>query len=233
MDATPQALTLDLDDTLWPVAPVIERAEAQLHAWLQVHAPCTASRFPIDVMRRWRMEIGQAEPALVHDLTALRRLSIERALVHCGEDPVLAGPAFDVFMAERHRVDFYEDALPALERLARRYPILALSNGNAEVDRMGLGGLFVGRLGAREAGVGKPDVRIFHAGCRLLARAPAEVLHIGDDWHLDVQGARDAGLHSAWVHRGALRPATARVDAPVGMHLEVHDLAALADALGA
>lgn len=232
-DGTPRALTLDLDDTLWPVAPVIARAEQRLHEWLADRAPRTAQQFPVDAMRRWRVETGRLEPALMHDLTALRRLSIERALAHCGEDPALAGEAFEVFMDARHQVDFYEDALPALERLARCYPVLALSNGNADVARLGIGRLFVGRLGAREAGVGKPDARIFHAACKALARPPGEVLHVGDDWHLDVRGAQAAGLHSAWVHRGAVRP-DGNVGEPwPGRHFEVHDLVALADALQA
>jgi putative hydrolase of the HAD superfamily len=34
-----QAITLDLDDTLWPVWPTIARAEVVLHDWLEVHAP--------------------------------------------------------------------------------------------------------------------------------------------------------------------------------------------------
>lgn len=233
MATQPRALTLDLDDTLWPVAPVIERAEQRLHEWMLAHAPCTAREFPIEAMRRWRAEIGRQEPALAHDLTALRRLSIERALARCGEDPALAQPAFELFIEARHQVEFYEDALPALERLARRYPVLALSNGNADVERIGLGRLFVGRLGAREAGFGKPDLRIFQAGCRLLDCSPDGVLHVGDDWHLDVQGARAAGLHSAWVHRGAARPEGAWETPSTGLHLEVHDMTALADALGA
>ena len=29
-----RALSLDLDDTLWPIAPAIARTEARLHAWL-------------------------------------------------------------------------------------------------------------------------------------------------------------------------------------------------------
>lgn len=233
MQDEPRALTLDLDDTLWPVAPVIERAEQALHAWLLEHAPATAARFPVDAMQRWRADIGRLQPALVHDLTALRRLSISRALAACGDDPALADAAFDVFIAERHRVDFYDDVLPALERLARRYPMLALSNGNADVGLVGLGRLFVGRVGAREAGVAKPDPRIFAAACEVLGRPPAQVLHVGDDWQLDVLGARQAGLHSAWVHRGAPAPVDDGPAPTWGVHLRVRDLAALADALGA
>ncbi|MCX7270365.1 MAG: hypothetical protein NT095_07735, partial [Burkholderiales bacterium] len=37
-----QAITLDLDDTLWPVAPTIAGAEQDLLEWLCVHSPQTA-----------------------------------------------------------------------------------------------------------------------------------------------------------------------------------------------
>jgi putative hydrolase of the HAD superfamily len=33
------AITLDLDDTLWPIEPVIARAEERLDAWLKIHCP--------------------------------------------------------------------------------------------------------------------------------------------------------------------------------------------------
>ncbi|MDB5930798.1 MAG: HAD-superfamily hydrolase subfamily variant 3, partial [Polaromonas sp.] len=34
-----KAVTLDLDDTLWPIWPTIERAEKALNGWLAAHAP--------------------------------------------------------------------------------------------------------------------------------------------------------------------------------------------------
>jgi len=37
-----QAITLDLDDTLWPVAPKIRGAEQDLLHWLVVNTPETA-----------------------------------------------------------------------------------------------------------------------------------------------------------------------------------------------
>ena len=38
-----RAITLDLDDTLWPIWPTITRAENVLQAWLADHAPATAA----------------------------------------------------------------------------------------------------------------------------------------------------------------------------------------------
>ena len=40
-----KAITLDLDDTLWPIWPTIERAEKALHDWLSEHAPMTCALF--------------------------------------------------------------------------------------------------------------------------------------------------------------------------------------------
>jgi 2-haloalkanoic acid dehalogenase type II len=198
-----RAITLDLDDTLWPVWPAIERAEAALQGWLRLHAPKTAARFDLDGMRDMRATVTAEHPALAHDLSALRRESIRRMLGASGEAPALAEPAFEAFFAARQRVDLYDDALPALQRLARRWPLLALSNGNADIARIGLSPWFQGSLAARDIGVGKPDPRIFQAACERLGCQPDEVLHVGDDLALDVHGALAAGLQAAWICRAA------------------------------
>ena len=197
-----RAVTLDLDDTLWPVWPAIRRAEHVLHDWLRVHAPTTAQAFDTEGLRRLREEARTRHPQWAHDLTALRRESIRDALQRAGDDPGLAVPAFEVFFDERQRVDFYPDVLPALARLALRWPLLALTNGNADLHRVGLSALMVGSVSAREFGLGKPDARIFHEACRRLNVPSAAVLHIGDDRQLDIEAARSAGLHALWVHRG-------------------------------
>lgn len=229
----PKALTLDLDDTLWPVRPVLVRAEQVLNAWLRTHAPATARAFDAPAMMRLRVEVGRRHPELVHDLTELRLITLREALAGSGEDPALAGPAFDVFFAERQRVQWYDDVRPALERLAARFPLLALTNGNAELQATGLAPFFAGVVNARGCGVAKPDPRIFHTACAALGCAPEEVLHVGDDWHLDVLGARAAGLHTAWVrrpdHHG--RDDGAQVPEAGLLHVQVADLTALADAL--
>ncbi|WP_310460752.1 HAD-IA family hydrolase [Sphaerotilus sp.] len=238
MTMTITALTLDLDDTLWPVMPTLLRAEAVLQDWLRAHAPATAAAFDVPTLQRLRGEVGRRHPALAHDLTALRLITLREALAAAGDDPALAEPAFTVFFAERQRVQWYGDVRPALERLAARFPLLALSNGNAELAATGLAPYFVGAVSARSCGVAKPAVRIFEAACAELRCTAGQVMHVGDDWTLDVVGARRAGLHTAWIrrpeaalHRG---PASADADdAPAGLHLHLDDLLVLADALGA
>jgi putative hydrolase of the HAD superfamily len=184
----PRALTLDLDDTLWPVWPAIERAEAVLHDWLKAHAPATAAAFDTAALRAVREAVGREHPEQAHDLSWLRQTSIARALAHSGEDPSLAEPAFALFMDHRQRVDLFPEVAEALARLSAGFPVLALTNGNADLGRIGLGHHFVGTLGARSFGLGKPHAAFFHAACARLGCAPDEVLHIGDDWALDIEG---------------------------------------------
>jgi|JI9StandDraft_1071089.scaffolds.fasta_scaffold97155_2 2-haloalkanoic acid dehalogenase type II len=202
MNSSPiRAITLDLDDTLWPIWPVIERAEQALHEWLLRHCPRTAERFPIVEMRALRASVADAHPHLTHDYCAQRTLSLQQAMRASGEDPAGASEAFEVFMAERNRVDLYPDALDGLHRLGAQHRLAALTNGNADLQRIGLATHFEFALGAREFGRAKPDPSIFLAACARLDLAPHEVLHVGDDPELDVLGARAAGLHCAWINR--------------------------------
>ncbi len=223
-----RAISLDLDDTLWPIWPTIERAEAVLRDWLAINAPMTAALYASPgALREIRTEMERLRPDLHNDLSALRRESIRLALYRAGEDPLLADPAFEVFFAERQNVTLYPDALPALEWLADRYPLVSLTNGNAQLERVGLAPFFRAAISAREFGVGKPDARIFHAAAGAVAVAPHEVLHVGDDTLLDVLGAQNAGMQAVWANRKeALWPHAGQVP-----ELEVYALTELCDAL--
>lgn len=201
MDTAPRALSLDLDDTLWPIWPLIERAEKALDAFLREHCPRTAQRYPIHRMRQLREQVAAEHPHLAHDFTRQRKISLHRAIESSGDDVAHAEAAFEAFYAMRNQVEFYPDALAALDRLAGRLPLAALTNGNADLVRIGIHGHFRAVVSARDQGVAKPEAPIFHATCARLGVAPHEVLHIGDDPLLDVVGARRAGLRSCWINR--------------------------------
>src|SRR5512133_571990 len=138
-----KAISLDLDDTLWPIWPKIERAEKVLHDWLVDNAPMAAALFSSpSALREIRDHMATSRPDLKHDLSALRRESIRLALYRAGENPLMADTAFEVFFAERQRVTLFEDAAPALEFLAARFPLVSISNGTADVQRVGLASFF-------------------------------------------------------------------------------------------
>lgn len=197
-----KAITLDLDDTLWPVWPTIERAEKALGNWLGAHAPMTAALFANPAARDdIRAQVLRTRPDLKHDFSAVRREAIRLALYRSKEDPLMADDAFEVFFAERNRVTLFDDALPALAFLSSRFPVVALSNGNADVNRIGIGQYFVASVSAQAFGQAKPDARIFHAAAGAAGVAVENVLHIGDDAALDILGALNAGMQAAWLTR--------------------------------
>jgi FMN hydrolase / 5-amino-6-(5-phospho-D-ribitylamino)uracil phosphatase len=201
-----KAISLDLDDTLWPIWPVIERAEKALLDWLSDHAPMTAAMFAspaaLREIREYMAEVMvKQRPEMRHDLGAIRRESIRLALYRAKEDPLLAEPAYEVFFAARNRVELFDDALPALKAMFARYPLVSLSNGNAQLDLVGLAGYFKAAISAKEFGHSKPDARIFVAAAGTVGVQSHEVLHIGDDAALDVQGALNAGMQAVWLNR--------------------------------
>ena len=223
------ALTLDLDDTLWPVRPTLVAAEKVLADWLRANAPATAHGTPPAAMLALRAQVAAEHPHWGHDLSAIRLETIRRALRRHGDDPALAEAAFEVFFEARHAVTLYDDVLPGLERLASRYRLVAVSNGNAELQRVGLGRYFAGSVSARLHGVAKPDPSIFLAACAAAGAAPGAVLHLGDDLDTDVGGALAAGLQAGWI----CRPdgAHSSADPRAGAH-RFADLLEVASALG-
>ncbi|RYZ11462.1 MAG: HAD family hydrolase [Comamonadaceae bacterium] len=195
-------VSLDLDDTLWPIWPTIERAERALYRWLEAHAPQTAAVWAAPGMAKdFREATAKERSDLAHDMSALRRETIRAALRHAGDDQGLAEAAFEIFFAERQRVVLYDDALPALRWLSERYPLVAISNGNADIALTGVGRWFRSAFSARSFGSGKPHAPIFRAAAASIGLLPRDMLHVGDDAKLDVAGALDAGMQAAWLVR--------------------------------
>jgi putative hydrolase of the HAD superfamily len=196
-----RALTFDLDDTLWAVEPVLQEAELRLHRWLTSNFPTVSRRYDAQAFRELRQDIARTRPELSHNVTALRKESLRVAALRCGCEETLVEPAFDVFLTARNEVEFYADTLPVLRRISTRFPIAAVTNGNADIQRVGLGGYFAFSLSAPETGSAKPEPQMYHAACTRLNARPGEVVHVGDDPRSDVAGALAAGMRTVWLNR--------------------------------
>ena len=202
MNAVFRAITFDLDDTLWPFAPIGARLEQALHTWFLTHSPKTAEMFPVEKMRELRATVHAENPQLQHDLPTLRRMTIASALQQSGSAPELSSVFDDTFEQLRNQVEFYADSLDALQRLrSAGYRLAAISNGNACLHRIGIAEVFEFCLSAHEFGYAKPNPKIFMEASQRLQLAPAEIMHIGDHVDLDVYGALAAGMQAAWLNR--------------------------------
>jgi putative hydrolase of the HAD superfamily len=198
-----RAVIFDLDNTLWDVYPVILRAEHAMHDFLLRNYPRVTDRHDLHSMRDVRARMALQHPAMGHDFTWLRLEALRHHAREAGYAEAMAEEAFEVFYRARNEVTLYDDVRPALDALVRDYRLFVISNGNADLRLCGLGEYFEGSLAAREAGMMKPDPRIF---AMLLARAGLaahEAVHVGDDPEADVEGARAAGVEPVWLNRDA------------------------------
>lgn len=198
-----KVITFDLDDTLWDIWPVIARAEASLHGWLETRYPEITERYTAPDLRALCEEIAAREPHLSHDRTYLRKAALELAAERCGSHRFVADTAFEIFYAARNEVVIFEEVVPVLERLTARYQIGALSNGNADLDRIGVGHLFDFALNPGLVGSAKPEPDMFAEACKISGAVPWEIVHVGDDPELDVVAASRAGFRTVWVNRKA------------------------------
>jgi len=196
-----KAITFDLDDTLWDIWPVIERAEQRVHDWFASRYPRVAESYPVARMRELRLAMDERHGDRAHDLTFMRQVTFREAVAACGYAPAAGDEALAVFLDARHDVRLYDDVVPALSRLSGRYTLGALTNGNADIGRIGLSGFFRFRLSAADVGAAKPAAAMFHAACEVAGARHDEVLHVGDDPVHDVGGAVAAGLQAVWVNR--------------------------------
>lgn len=197
-----RAITLDLDNTLWEIDSVIHRAEAALWLWLSENYPRIPEAFSAeDVAVLREVTIEKYWKHKSHDYRFLRKKVIGLLAREAGYGEDLVEPAFKVFDDARNDVELYPDVLPDLEILFSRFTVVAVTNGNANLQTIGIRHLFHDVVTAADVGAAKPARRIFDIAIRKTGVSPEEILHVGDHPETDVNGGRQAGLRTAWVNR--------------------------------
>jgi HAD superfamily hydrolase (TIGR01549 family) len=222
-----KVITFDLDNTLWDVDRVIVRAEQQMRAWLAENVPEYAELFPPEVIFELRTEIVSQHPQLKHDLSKLREEVLFEAIRRCGyaqpRARQYAQEAFQRFFEARHEVEFFEGALETLAVLAEQYVLGALTNGNADFQKLKLDSYFSFGYSAASVGAGKPEPHMFRAALAHTGASPQETVHVGDHLVDDIHGAAEVGMHTIWVNlTGAAPPTDTAV--PTDTVDRVHDI---------
>jgi len=100
----------------------------------------------------------------------------------------------------------YDDTLPALEELRRRGLILGLISNVAQdmestYEEMGLNSYLAFKVTSSEVGCDKPQPEIFQAALKKAEVKPEEAIHVGDQYDLDIVGARGVGMKGVLVDR--------------------------------
>jgi putative hydrolase of the HAD superfamily len=224
-----KVITFDLDNTLWDVDRVIVNAERQMRGWLAEHVPEYAEQFPADAIHALRKEVTARQPAIKHDLSKLREEILFQAIQRCGYPRVQARQhaheAFQLFFEARHDVEFFEGALEALAVLADQYVLGALTNGNADFQKLKLDTYFSFGFSAASVGASKPEPHMFRAALEHTGATPRETVHVGDNLVDDIHGAAGVGMHTVWVNLTGASPPT-ETATPTDTVNHVHDIPA-------
>ena len=223
------ALTFDLDDTLYDNRQVILNTTQESLAFIQNYHPKLSACTALD-LHRSRERLRVKEPDIYHDVTEWRRRAVEQMMLDAGLSPEAAfagaGATMANFAQWRSRIDVPQETHDTLARLAKKWPLVAITNGNAEPHRFGLGNDFEFILRAGPDGRSKPFSDMYHTAAQRLGVPLKHILHVGDDLTTDVAGAVRCGMQACWINlrEGDLMQID---DSRLLPHLEISRLASL------
>lgn len=200
-------ISFDLDDTLYDNGPVMLRAEQALLEHLHAEYPAT-QHMQLNDWRSLRDQLAAKDNTLASNMTALRLATLSEGLIRNGIAKALARAASEEamshFLDHRSDVEIAPEVHQLLDALAGRFPLLAISNGNADIQKLGLQNYFTQAWQPSAQLRGKPTTDMFEAARQDLGFAPGELLHIGDHPVSDIQGAARFGAQSVWLNEAGL-----------------------------
>ena len=223
-----KAVSFDADQTLWDFQKVMRHSLGYVMTELERQDPTAASMLSIDKMIEIRNAVAEELKGEVTNLKSIRLEAFKRTLSTVGRhDDSLAAHLNSIYLQHRFEdIELYEDVLPTLTELRKRYGIGLLSNGNSYPDHCGLEGMFKFVVFSQDIGIEKPDPRFYQIAVEQASCSKAELLHVGDSLDNDVIGAANAGIKSVWLNRQHMSPASeTKVD------YEIQSLAELVEIL--
>ncbi|MCL4409000.1 MAG: HAD-IA family hydrolase [Gammaproteobacteria bacterium] len=222
-------ISFDLDDTLYNNKPIMTHAEQHIADYIGQRVPAV-SHMDAEAWRQLREQVAAKNRELASDMTALREATVIDGLRQFATEPsqALIDDIMEEFLNVRNQVTIADDVHLLLAQLAEKYPLVAVSNGNADIQRIGLNNYFQAAWRPGAGLRGKPFHDMFAAvHAQFGLTHPAQILHVGDHPVSDVEGALGYGAQVIWY-----RPSHAAADTKLTTRLptaSIEDLQALAD----
>lgn len=195
-------MSFDLDDTLYNNHPIIKAAVKAQQDYLNA-LPSYLQQGP-KYWQQCRNEAVLQLPELADNVTKWRqhtlRLALSKLDLSDQEVQHHADAAYNAFADARSKIVVTDDVLKLLDNLAQHFTLIAITNGNVEIERFNLRDKFALVLQAGMHGKAKPHGTLFDKAAAHLNVAKSEILHIGDSLDTDVQGANNAGCQSVWLN---------------------------------
>lgn len=197
-------LTFDLDNTLWEIDPVIIEAEKAMRAWIAEHVPEAVAHLEMDQLKQTYKHVLQQHPEVTHHPTNFRKKLLYQVFTNASlkheHAREMSEKAFSVFYKGRNQITLFHEAEGILATLSQRYPLIALTNGNANLEMIGIDRYFKAHFSAETEGKAKPHQAMFIRALEHMGVSAERAIHIGDNPKEDVEAARTAGYHTIWFN---------------------------------
>ena len=201
---TIKSISFDLDDTLWPLMPNIVEAEKTTNEWIKENFPGTAALLGKQDVIEIRDKLIKEDPNLMNQISDLRKLMFYELNIRAGygkeESENMAEEAFEIYFKGRNAVTFYEGVIETLELLKNDYSLGVVTNGNADLQVIGIDNLFDYIFSASDLNAHKPDPVMFEAVINSTGLRAEEICHIGDHPINDVKASLDFGMTPIWFN---------------------------------
>lgn len=195
-------ISFDLDDTFWDVMPTIYRAEDLTSSWIKENYPGADKIIQSTNMMDLRNKLLKEDPSLLVKISDLRTKMFYEVGLLAGynkeESDKLSKNAFNIFIEARNDVKLFEGVQETLESLNQNYSLGVITNGNADLKKIGIDHLFSHIFSSANSGVHKPDPKAFEILIEASGLKPEEICHVGDHPLNDVKGSLDCGMQPIW-----------------------------------
>ena len=195
-------ISFDLDDTFWDVMPTIYRAEDLTSPWIKENSPGAHKIIQSTNMMDLRNKLLKEDPSLLVKISDLRTKIFYEVGLLAGynkeESDKLSKNAFNIFIEARNDVKLFEGVQETLESLNQNYSLGVITNGNADLKKIGIDHLFSHIFSSANSGAHKPDPKAFEILIEASGLKPEEICHVGDHPLNDVKGSLDCGMQPIW-----------------------------------
>ena len=195
-------ISFDLDDTFWDVMPTIYRAEGKTKEWIKDNFPGVSKIMDKDTVVDLRNKILKEDPSLLVKISELRTRIFYETAVMAGYSEVesheMSQKAFQIFINARNDVKLFDGVRETLESLSNKYSLGVITNGNADLKKIGIDHFFKHIFSSANSGAHKPDPRAFEALINASNLQANEICHVGDHPLNDVKGSLECGMKPIW-----------------------------------
>lgn len=199
-----KCITFDLDDTLWNIEPVINRAEIEFQKWLKMNYHEVYENVSIEQLRKLVRQTALENPKIKHDLTKVRICAYNKLRNIFGLSENMPEDAFNYFMRYRNKVELFDNVEDILSKLKQKYSIGTITNGNASLEKIGIKKYFDFEIKASDVGYMKPNKEIFQAAVDKANCIPSQMVHVGDSYEKDIIGAMSLNMNYIWINHNNL-----------------------------